>query len=86
MKAKEAYQKIPMMCLKFYERHLIWNKVDKPKVEEKAEPEAAPKPESSEGSQPTETSATGPAASADPTPSAPQDDEDALPDPVPADV
>lgn len=24
--AKEAYQKIPQMCLKFYESHLIWNK------------------------------------------------------------
>merc|ERR1712126_551138 len=27
VKAKEAYQKIPMMCLKFYEKHLVWNKV-----------------------------------------------------------
>jgi len=24
--AKEAYQKIPQMCLKFYESHLVWNK------------------------------------------------------------
>merc|ERR1711935_683879 len=29
--AKEAYQKIPQMCLRFYENHLIWNK---PKVKE----------------------------------------------------
>merc|ERR1719481_289271 len=29
--AKEAYQKIPQMCLKFYENHLIWNK---PKAKE----------------------------------------------------
>ena len=27
VKAKEAYQKIPMMCLSFYEKHLVWNKV-----------------------------------------------------------
>ena len=25
VKAQEAYQKIPMMCLKFYEKHLVWN-------------------------------------------------------------
>merc|ERR1711915_266375 len=25
VKAKDAYQKIPIMCLKFYEQHLIWN-------------------------------------------------------------
>ena len=26
VKAKECYQKIPQMCLKWYEKHLIWNK------------------------------------------------------------
>lgn len=28
--AKEAYQKIPLMCLKFYEKQLVWNKNTKP--------------------------------------------------------
>merc|ERR1712117_629649 len=37
VKAKEAYQKIPMMCLKFYEKHLVWNKVAKPASEDKAD-------------------------------------------------
>jgi len=27
VKAREAYQKIPMMCLKFYEKHVVWNKM-----------------------------------------------------------
>ena len=26
IKAKEAYNKIPFMCLKFYEKYLIWDK------------------------------------------------------------
>ena len=34
VKAKEAYQKIPQMCLKFYEQHLVWNQ----KVETPTEP------------------------------------------------
>ena len=27
IKAKEAYNKIPHMCLKFYEKHLVWDKM-----------------------------------------------------------
>merc|ERR1711915_401052 len=40
VKAKEAYQKIPIMCCKFYEKHLIWNKMTKP-VEAKPETDGA---------------------------------------------
>jgi len=38
--AKEAYQKIPQMCLKFYESHLVWDKKEVKKVE-KAEKESS---------------------------------------------
>jgi len=31
--AKEAYQKIPQMCLKFYESHLVWDKKEAKKAE-----------------------------------------------------
>jgi hypothetical protein len=34
--AKEAYQKIPQMCLKFYESHLVWDKKEAKKVEKDA--------------------------------------------------
>ena len=54
VKAKEAYQKIPNMCLKFYEKHLVWNKKEAPVAAEK--PESAktePEPVKSE-SKPTD--------------------------------
>eukprot|EP00090_Calanus_glacialis_P041849 TRINITY_DN74406_c0_g1_i1.p1 TRINITY_DN74406_c0_g1~~TRINITY_DN74406_c0_g1_i1.p1 ORF type:complete len:326 (-),score=158.52 TRINITY_DN74406_c0_g1_i1:108-1085(-) len=34
--AKEAYQKIPQMCLKFYESHLVWDKKEAKKGEKDA--------------------------------------------------
>ena len=38
VKAKEAYQKIPLMCLKFYEQHLIWSEKEEKKTEADTEP------------------------------------------------
>merc|ERR1739844_209492 len=49
IKAKEAYQKIPQMCLKFYEQHLIWNKKeDTPAqpVSQPSEDQPPPQPQS----------------------------------------
>merc|ERR1712083_849720 len=37
--AKEAYQKIPQMCLKFYEDLLVWDKKEVKKVEKEASKE-----------------------------------------------
>ena len=39
MTAKEAYQKIPQMCLKFYEDLLVWDKKEVKKVEKEASKE-----------------------------------------------
>ena len=38
VKAKDAYQKIPIMCLKFYEQHLIWNTKEEKSVDAVSEP------------------------------------------------
>ena len=45
VKAKEAYQKIPIMCLKFYEHHLIWSKKEE-KTDPVCEPSQDPQAES----------------------------------------
>ena len=47
VKAKEAYQKIPQMCLKFYEQHLVWDKKEKAQAEPISEPpNKQPQPQS----------------------------------------
>merc|ERR1712203_459401 len=45
VKAREAYQKIPQMCLKFYEQHLIWNKKEEAQAEPISEPQPQPQPQ-----------------------------------------
>ena len=38
VKAREAYQKIPQMCLKYYEQHLVWQKKEVAQAEPISEP------------------------------------------------
>ena len=46
IKAKEAYSKIPNMCLKFYEKHLVWDKMaPKPAAAEVKDPKTEQGPE-----------------------------------------
>ena len=46
IKAKEAYSKIPNMCLKFYEKHLVWDKMaPKPAAAEVKDPKTEQSPE-----------------------------------------
>jgi len=95
VKAKEAYQKIPIMCCKFYEKHLVWNKMAKP-VDVKPETDGATAAPLAEGSETKPVSddtsannADGEKAEKAPEPETTKkedDDDDDLPAPVPADA
>jgi len=77
VKAKECYTKIPMMCLKWYERNLVWNKPPvKAEVKTDSKPEVKPEEDTEEKKEPNQEE----------TKAEEKEDEidDALPMPVPA--
>lgn len=95
IKAKEAYNKIPHMCLKFYEKHLVWDKMapklvsalaaenSESKTDQKTEgdSEAVKKETSADKDNSTEAAATSQETKKDSG-----DELDDLPAPVPADA
>jgi len=91
VKAKEAYQKIPMMCLKFYEKHLVWNKKEAPpapepvKTDPKPAEEAVKDDKEVRDNQNDETLPLEPAATSTNENKDEDDELDSLPAPVPAD-
>ena len=91
IKAKEAYNKIPNMCLKFYEKHLVWDKMAPkpaaPAATESSEVKTDQKPEGGSETDKKETSTEKEAASTSQEAKKDDgDDLDDLPAPVPADA
>ena len=91
IKAKEAYNKIPNMCLKFYEKHLVWDKMAPKLAAAPAENSEAKTDKKTDGGSETDKTSIekdAPAEAASTSQEAKKDDGDDLDDlpaPVPAD-